>query len=335
MRLLIAILWLAGFFTGLGCGIAAAENVPLPRPRPPIWAEPHSFREAIAGLDFNSADVTSEPSDCRKRLETIAAIEPMPRLIGPGVCGGGDMVRLDAVLLAGNARVAIKPAPYLRCGMAESLASWVRDEAAPRVSTAGMALRVVNTYDDYECRGRNRVVGAIISEHGKGNAVDVRAFTFADGQVMELTDMTAPKDLRESLRESACHRFTTVLGPGSDSYHNSHIHLDDAERHNGYRICQWDVREPPPPLPPSKPVEAAAPAEVASAPATNTTTTTTKSPDVSPAAVEPVAPANNGGIIIADAAVPLPTPRPANADKIPHGGRKILQPFHLPFTLWR
>ena len=72
-------------------------------------------------------------------------------------------------------------------------------------------------------------------------------FTLADGRVIELTDMTVPKDLRESLRESACGRFTTVLGPGSDGYHEGHIHLDMAERRNGYRICQWEVREPPPP----------------------------------------------------------------------------------------
>jgi hypothetical protein len=123
----------------------------------------------------------------------------------------------------------------------------VRDEAVPRVSKAGFTLRDVNSYDDYECRGRNRVFGAMLSEHGKGNAIDVRALTLADGHVMQLTDVTAPKDLRDGLRESACRRFTTVLGPGSDSYHESHIHLDMAERRNGYRICQWDVREPPPP----------------------------------------------------------------------------------------
>jgi hypothetical protein len=51
------------------------------------------------------------------------------------------------------------------------------------------------------------------------------------------------------MRESACHRFTTVLGPGADSHHNNHIHLDILERHRGGRICQWDVREPPPPPP--------------------------------------------------------------------------------------
>jgi hypothetical protein len=35
-----------------------------------------------------------------------------------------------------------------------------------------------------------------------------------------------------------------VLGPGSDVYHEEHIHLDLAERRNGYKICQWDVRDP-------------------------------------------------------------------------------------------
>ena len=45
---------------------------------------------------------------------------------------------------------------------------------------------------------------------------------------------------------SACHRFTTVL-VGADGHHNDHIHLDGLERNNGARICQWDVREPPPP----------------------------------------------------------------------------------------
>jgi hypothetical protein len=213
---------------------------------PPVGAEPHSFREA-AGLDFNADDVTSEPSDCRKRLEVIAVVDAMPRLIGPGACGGGDMVQLSAVRLAGDARIAVKPAPVIRCEMAESLSAWIRDEAAPRVGAAGIALRSVDTYDDFDCRGRNRIVGAKMSEHGKGNAVDVRSLTLADGHVMELTDMTAPKDLREALRESACGRFTTVLGPGSDGFHEGHIHFDLAERGHGHRICQWEVREPPPP----------------------------------------------------------------------------------------
>ena len=33
----------------------------------------------------------------------------------------------------------------------------------------------------------------------------------------------------------------TVLGPGSDGFHEEHIHVDLAERHNGYRICHWEI----------------------------------------------------------------------------------------------
>lgn len=257
VRALIATVFLAGF----GCGLAAAEDVPLPRPRPPFWVEPQSFREA-AGENFDTADVTAKPSDCRQRLDKIATIEPIPRLIGPGACGGRDMVQLNAVQLPGHARIEIRPAPVLRCEMAESLAGWIQDEADPLLRKAGMALRSVATYDDFECRGRNRVLGAKLSEHGKGNAIDIRAFTLADGRSIGLTDMTVAKDLREGLRASACERFTTVLGPGSDGHHEGHIHLDIAERRQGYRICQWDVREPPPaeiasvlvPLPVPRPV---------------------------------------------------------------------------------
>jgi hypothetical protein len=242
MRRLLAIIAL----TGLCGGVAAAGDIPLPRPRPVLFTEPRSFAEANPGL-FDPKELTAEPSDCRRRLETIAAVAPMPRLIGPGACGGTDMVELDAVLLADKSRIEIKPAPVLLCAMAESLAVWVREDAAPRLAALGSVLHRIENFDDFECRGRNRVIGAKLSEHGMGNAVDVRAFTLADGRLIGPTDMTVDKDLRAGLRESACQRFSTVLGPGSDGYHEAHIHLDLAARTRGYRICEWDVREPPPP----------------------------------------------------------------------------------------
>jgi hypothetical protein len=240
MRLLFALLWLAG----AGGGIAVAEEVPLPRPRPLLSVEPQSFREA-AGPDFDSAGVTSDPTECDKRILTIALVEPLPRLIGPDACGGSDMLRLAAALRPDGTRIELRPAPVLRCEFAESVAAWLRDEAAPRVDKFGAALRAVETFDDFECRGRNRVAGAKLSEHGKGNAIDLRGFILADGRVVKLTDISVAKEFRDEIRDSACHRFTTVLGPGADAQHESHIHLDLIERRQGYRMCQWDVREPP------------------------------------------------------------------------------------------
>lgn len=248
------------------CGVAGADEVPLPRPRPhvPAWTVPVTFREA-AGSDFNTAEVTANPTPCDERLAAIAVFTLMPRLIGPEACGGGDMVRLDAVLLSDNARVPLQPAAVLNCRMAESVAAWLRDDAAPELAKLGSPLRVLENYDSYECRSRNRIAGAKLSDHAHGDALDVRSFSLADGRRLELTDASVDKPLREALRESACHRFTTVLGPGSDGHHEGHVHLDLIRRHNGYRLCEWDVREPPTavaaaqiehvPLPPPRPAE--------------------------------------------------------------------------------
>jgi len=170
----------------------------------------------------------------------------LPTLVGAGECGAVDAVHLDAVILSDQSKVAVTPAGILRCPMAEELAHWVRDDVAPTATKLGSPLRVLDNFDSYECRGRNRVRGATLSEHGRADAIDVRLFRLADGRAFTLTDMTVDKAWRETMKSSACARFSTVLGPGSDGNHEEHIHLDLAARRNNYKLCEWDVREPAP-----------------------------------------------------------------------------------------
>jgi hypothetical protein len=125
--------------------------------------------------------------------------------------------------------------------MAEAVTHWIRDDVAPTVAVLGKSLRGVETLDSFDCRRRNGISDAKISEHGRANALDVRAFKLADGSAIGLTDASVDKSLREKLRQSTCSRFSTVLGNGADAYHDSHVHLDLLERSNHYRICQWDV----------------------------------------------------------------------------------------------
>jgi hypothetical protein len=100
-------------------------------------------------------------------------------------------------------------------------------------------------------------MGARTSQHGRGNAMDLRAIRFANGLSANPTDMMLPREFRERIKASACARFTTVLGPGSDGHHDVYIHLDVAPRKNGYRICQWHVYEAANvPLPRERPAEA-------------------------------------------------------------------------------
>ena len=74
-----------------------------------------------------------------------------------------------------------------------------------------------------------------------------------------------PRDGRGTVLRSVCARFSTVLGPSSDWYHEDHIHRELMERRNNYRICQWDVLDPLPqvaPLLPAVRPEDAPPREV-------------------------------------------------------------------------
>jgi hypothetical protein len=221
-------------------GVEAAPGSVIPEQFAPPQEAYASFPETRAA----TAAATGKPSACQTRLAKLAAFRPLPTLVGAGECGATDAVLLDSVFLADKTKVPLSPPATLRCSMAEQIALWVRDDVAPAALKLGSPLRGVDNYDSYECRGRNRVRGATLSEHGRANALDVRGFNLADGEMIKLTDVNVARDWREGLRAATCARFSTVLGPGSDGAHEEHIHVDLAERHNDYKTCEWDVREP-------------------------------------------------------------------------------------------
>ncbi|CCD90483.1 conserved exported hypothetical protein [Bradyrhizobium sp. ORS 375] len=264
--------------------------VPLPRPRPETapqsvsreqaketakdGAKDEGPEQAKDGVTKDGAKEAKTPpapqiSACRMALTEDIAIAPsIPPIKGPGACGGDDLVRLEAVVLPDKRRVALTPAATMRCTMATAVANWVRGDLAPLAARLGSPIAALDNYDSYQCRGRNNIAGAQMSEHGRANALDVRGFKLADGRMIELTDRTQPRDLREAVLHSVCTQFATVLGPDSDWYHEDHIHLDLAERRSNYRICQWDVLDPLPkiaPLMPAMRPDEAPPRETAEA----------------------------------------------------------------------
>lgn len=201
-------------------------------------------QEAFASLPDKESANTTAPTDCDLQLAKVAGFRPLGALVAPGECGAPDAVEIESVLLPGGAKVTIAPPATLRCTMATAVAQWVRDDIAPAAMKLGAPLREIENLGSYECRGRDRVRGATLSEHGRANALDVHAFKLANGMRIVLADPRAPVDFRNSVREAACARFATVLGPGSDSDHARHVHLDLAPRRNNYKICEWDVRAP-------------------------------------------------------------------------------------------
>ncbi|CAN5447630.1 extensin family protein [soil metagenome] len=241
----------------------ASANVPLPRPRPAEAPAAESVQQEQGGTaDQGSAsrlpDEAKQPqlSACRQALtESIAIAPSIPSIKGPGGCGGEDLVRLEAIVLSPTQRVSLKPAAILRCTMAAAVADWIRTDMAPLAATLGTTISELDNFDSFECRGRNRVKGAKLSEHGLANALDVRGLKFANGNMLSLTDRSVSRDTREKVLASVCARFMTVLGPGSDWYHEDHIHLDLAQRRSNYKLCQWGIYDPLPAVAPLMPAE--------------------------------------------------------------------------------
>ncbi len=223
------------------------KHTPYPRPRPRGAQERQTTKPANNTSAPSPAANSRHPEapaegSCRERLgQELASLETLPPISEPGGCGIAEPVRLTAIVARNGARVLLDPPPVLACDMAEALVRWVRDDLPAALAPEGGALSHVLAGSGYECRGRNRVAGARMSAHALGNAIDLRALKL-NGKDVSLTEASGARELRARVQSAACARFSTVLGPGSDGFHEDHIHLDVTRRRSGYRICQWEVR---------------------------------------------------------------------------------------------
>jgi hypothetical protein len=106
----------------------------------------------------------------------------------------------------------------------------------------GQPVAEIRQISAYSCRGMNGDPSAHISEHAFGNALDIAAFTLADGRKVTVKDgwHGAPEEqgFLHDVQSAACTMFTTVLAPGSNIYHYDHMHVDLMRRSSGRGICQ-------------------------------------------------------------------------------------------------
>lgn len=143
-------------------------------------------------------------------------------------CGIAEPVRITSV-----AGVRLSTPATINCETATALRNWILTALEPAYGGGKVVeLRVAATY---ACRPRNGKSGAKISEHGRGNAIDIAGLTFSDGKSVSVL-----KDYNATMRKAhkaACGIFGTTLGPGSDGFHEDHLHFDIA-RYRGGPYCR-------------------------------------------------------------------------------------------------
>ncbi len=174
-------------------------------------------------------------------VQTSAYIEPAPRIDGPGACGMQQPFKVAA--FAGGT-VGLTSRATMSCSAVSSVDRWVREVVEPAAQLYYGERVEAMTVGSYSCRNQDSKWLATISEHAFGNAVDVMGFRFANGRKMSVVDgwrgSTADQAFLREITVNACDYFTTVLAPGSDSYHANHLHLDLMRHDSSYQrhVCQ-------------------------------------------------------------------------------------------------
>ncbi|MEX0340135.1 MAG: extensin family protein [Arenibacterium sp.] len=231
---------------GLAQAIAATRLRPQIRP-----VSDQALAEARAAtLAFAGPDVSIRPGLRPDRVVQQALAKRRERRKG-AICGDvdiqGERVGVvpgsipacgikDAVRVRAVSGVALSQQALMNCKTAEALNKWVKKGVQP---TFGKRNPVVSlkVAAHYACRTRNNLPGARISEHGKGNAIDISAFVLENGQVLTVSDDWSRRGPLGKVHRAACGPFSTVLGPNADRFHRDHFHFDTA-RHRGGPYCR-------------------------------------------------------------------------------------------------
>lgn len=204
-------------------------------------AVPRSLRPALRPGDLARPRTTSAsaaPTVQRGRLcgQRGLAGDRLARIsTGTGGCGIAEPILLREV-----DGIALSSPATINCDTARALQQWVRQSLVPEVGRYGGGVRSLRVVASYACRTRNSQPGARLSEHARGNAIDIAGIGLADGT--ELTVLTDWRTRREGrilrdVHRGACGPFGTVLGPESDRFHRDHFHFDVA-RHRGGPFCR-------------------------------------------------------------------------------------------------
>ena len=199
-------------------GLAAPAPEPqalAPQPQPEPKAKPETRAEKRAKASRKG----SVCGNASIKGEEIARITS--KVTG---CGVDDPVRVTSV-----AGVRLSQPATLDCATATALNRWVETGLQPAFGRSKVVELQVAAH--YICRPRNNVKGNRISEHGRGKAIDIAAVTLESGKTYTVSGGFG-KELRRA-HKAACGIFGTTLGPGSDGFHEDHMHFDTASYRSG------------------------------------------------------------------------------------------------------
>lgn len=206
------------------------------------WTELDLAHPVGAFTGRKLADLADEGAFCRVLLGRAGVrFTPLPaRRAGPQ-CGYEHAVRLDR---GGALEIRYRPPLGANCAVIAGLSLWEWHVVQPAAQRRfGQPVAGIEHFGSYSCRRRYGCERGGWSEHATANAVDIAAFTLADGtRISVLSDWNGdgPRGrFLDDVRDGACRLFATVLSPDYNAAHRDHFHFDQAARGGwGWRACR-------------------------------------------------------------------------------------------------
>lgn len=221
-----AVAALAAFLALSGAALPQEQppEPPLPQPRPDNLGVP----QAQAREDEEPARIyqTACPA-----LLTGRVVGEIQTPLAERQCGLQSPVGLSALMVNGR-EIALPGSPVTNCAMAAALANWAEAVDAYARATRGTGIASLATGPGYQCRLRYGADAGFLSEHGRGNALDIVSVGFEDGSSVSVLDdwkrlpVEGDAKFLAFAHGAACARFTTVLGPEANEDHEDHFHFD-------------------------------------------------------------------------------------------------------------
>ncbi|MEM9579687.1 MAG: extensin family protein [Pseudomonadota bacterium] len=208
--------------------LAASAAAGLPQSARPTL-RPKGLAEEVMSKRRKERQLARKGAICGDIAIQGEAIGSVPgRIRG---CGVKNAVRVRSV-----SGVRLSQSAIMNCRTAKATKAWIEKGVKPAIGNRGGGVASLKVAAHYACRTRNNQRGAKISEHGKGNAIDISAITMKDGSSMTLLKGWRSKRDGPALKKmwrAACGPFGTVLGPDSDRFHKDHFHFDTARYRSG------------------------------------------------------------------------------------------------------
>lgn len=159
-------------------------------------------------------------------------------------CTVANPVRLQSVSIprkSGAESVKLSGEPLLSCDMALAVTAWVQHSIAPLArGHFDEPLLEIGVGGGFECRQRNHQSSAPRSEHSYGRALDLLTFRLVTRMIkVEKAPPPEVKPFLDAVWSSGCGQFSTALGPEADSFHETHIHVDQQPRRSSAsKFCE-------------------------------------------------------------------------------------------------